>query len=226
MSTPMPAPWSFSKWKKFNTCPQQFYQDTVLKRFPRDETTEMRYGTLFHEAAENYIGKGDELPPPFQFARAALDNLNAIDGDKLVEQKMGITADLDPCTFYADNVWWRGISDLNIINLPVAYSVDYKTGSKKSVAYADKGQLELIALAIFTAYPEVMVVKAALFYVVAGAFIKDTYHRDDASKLWVKWIGNFNEMAAAYRNNVWNTKQSGLCYQHCPVLECPHNGRG
>jgi len=226
MSKPEAAPWSFSKYKAFNTCPQQFYNNRVLKLFPQEETDAMRYGTLFHEAAENYIGKGEELPMPFQFAKAALDNLNAISGEKLVEQKMGITANLDPCDFDADDVWWRGIADLNIINGKVAYSVDYKTGSRKSVAYSDKGQLELIALAIFTTYPEVITVKASLFYVIAPAFIKETYHRSDASTLWVKWIGNFNMMAAAYKNNVWNTKQSGLCYAHCPVLECPHNGRG
>ena len=114
----------------------------------------------------------------------------------------------------------------NIINGTIAYSTDYKTGAKKSVPYADKGQLELIALAIFTAYPEVMEVRASLFYVVAPAFIKDVYKRSDTSRLWTKWIGNFNQMHAAYKNDVWNTKQSGLCYKHCPVLECPHNGRG
>ena len=99
-------------------------------------------------------------------------------------------------------------------------------GSRKSVPYADPGQLELIALAIFTAYPQVTEVRAALFYVVAPAFIRKTYTRDETSRLWTKWIGNFNQMAASYKNNVWNTKQSGLCHKHCPVLECPHNGRG
>jgi hypothetical protein len=226
VSTPMAAPWSFSKWKAFNTCAEQFYNDKVLKRFPQTETDAMRYGTRFHEAAENYIGSGDPIPKPFLYAKAALDELIAMPGEKLVEQKMGVTADLEPCAFDDSNVWWRGIADLNIIDGSKAYSLDYKTGAKKSVPYADKGQLELIALAIFTAYPQIMEVKAALFFVVAPAFIKDRYVRADVPRLWTKWIGNFNEMQAAYKNNVWNVKESGLCYKHCPVLECPHNGRG
>jgi len=220
------APWSFSKYKAFSTCPEQFYNERVLRRYPQEETEAMRYGTRFHEAAELYIGNGDALPKPFEFAKAALDRLIAMPGEKLVEQKMGVTADLEPCEFDASNVWWRGIADLNILDGYRAYSLDYKTGAKKSVQYADKGQLELIALAIFTAYPQVMEVRAALFYVIAPAFIRETYVRDDVPRLWKKWIGNFNQMQTAYDSNVWNRKESGLCYRHCPVLECPHNGRG
>jgi len=185
----------------------------------------MRYGTLFHEAAELYIGEGTPIPKPFLYAKDMLDKLNGITGEKIVEQKMGVTANLDPCDFDASNVWWRGIADLNIINGYRAMSFDYKTGSKKSLRYADKGQLELIALAIFTRYPQVMEVRAALLYVVANARIKETYVRDDVPRLWKKWIGNFNQMASAYKNEVWNCKQSGLCHAHCPVLECPHNGK-
>ena len=220
------APWSFSKWKAFYTCPEQYHNERVLRRYPQEETDAMRYGTRFHEAAEKYIGEGEQLPKPFLFAKDALDTLNAISGEKLVEQKMGVTANLDPCAFDAEDVWWRGIADLNIINGNIAYSLDYKTGSKKSVQYADKGQLELIALAIFTAYPQVEEVRAALFFVVAPAFIKATYVRADVSMLWKRWIGNFNQMQSAHKNDVWNMKQSGLCWRHCPVLECPHNGRG
>ena len=110
------APWSYSKWKSFNTCPEQFYNERVLKRFPQEETDAMRYGTRFHEAAELYVGEDKPLPKPFLFAKSALDELIAKPGEKLVEQKMGVTADLDPCAFDASNVWWRGIADLNIIN--------------------------------------------------------------------------------------------------------------
>lgn len=226
MSVPAAAPWSYSKWKAFNTCPQQFFNEKVLKRYPQEETDAMRYGTRFHEAAEDYIGKGVELPKPFLYAKNMLDGLNAIEGTKYCEQKLGVTANLEPCEFDASNVWWRGIGDLNIVNGYRGYTADYKTGSKKSLRYVDKGQLELMALGMFTRYPQVMEVRAALIYVVANAMPKDTYVRDDVPRLWKKWIGNFNAMRSAYKNKVWNMKESGLCYKHCPVLECPHNGRG
>ena len=56
---------------------------------------------------------------------------------------------------YADNVWWRGIADLVILDADnhIAWVVDYKTG--KSARYADKGQLELMALATFKHFPVV-----------------------------------------------------------------------
>lgn len=62
---------------------------------------------------------------------------------------MGLTENLEPCDFFSDEVWWRGIADLVIIDEEedLAWVIDYKTG--KSARYADKGQLELMALAIF-----------------------------------------------------------------------------
>ena len=44
---------------------------------------------LFHEAAETYIRDGGELDPRFSYAKGALDALNAKEGDKLCEIKMG-----------------------------------------------------------------------------------------------------------------------------------------
>ena len=57
----------------------------------------MLYGTRFHEAAEFYVKDDTELPPYFTFAKAALDNLKQLPGEKLCEYQMGVTKDLEPC---------------------------------------------------------------------------------------------------------------------------------
>jgi hypothetical protein len=225
MSKQTAAPWSFSKIKAFEQCPLQFYNERVLKRFPQKESEAMLYGSLYHEAAEEYVRDGTPLPKSFEFSKPMLDNLIAKDGDKLCEQKMGLTKDLKPTGFYDTDVWWRGIADLNIIDGEGAYTIDYKTGSKKGLRYADKGQLELMALSVFIHFPEVQTIKAGLLFVVADAMVKDKYTRDDTQRLWVKWINKFDRMESAFTNDVWNAHQSGLCKAHCPVLECAHNGR-
>jgi hypothetical protein len=120
------APWSFSRIKAFETCPKQFYHVNVLKQFPYVETEAMRYGTEFHEAAEHFIRDGTPVPDRFAFARPVLDALAAKPGEKLCEQKLGLTAELEACTFFADNVWFRGIVDLLIIDGDEATIVDYK----------------------------------------------------------------------------------------------------
>jgi RecB family exonuclease len=218
------APWSFSKLKAFDTCPKQFYHEKVLKEYPFVQTDAILYGNEFHKACENYIGDEEPLPKKFIYVKNALDALNDKRGVKLCEKKLGITADLEPCGFYDKRVWFRGIADLLIIDVVgnMAWVVDYKTG--KSAKYADKGQLELMALSVFAHYPDIDRVKAGLFFVVAGDLVKDTYKTLDKVSLWKKWMTNYARMETAFEADVWNPRPSGLCRRHCQVTECPHNG--
>jgi CRISPR/Cas system-associated exonuclease Cas4 (RecB family) len=220
------GPWSFSSIKTFEQCPKKFYHLRVAKDYKEDQNAEhLLYGTRFHEAAEFYIRDGTPLPECFSFAKGALDSLNNFPGDKLCEYEMGLTENLEPCGFKDPNVWWRGIADLIILDKAKgeARVVDYKTG--KSAKYADTGQLELMALAVFKHFPEVRKVKAGLLFVIANAFPKATYTVADAPTLWQKWLRDYDRMKFAYTSNVWNPRPSGLCRKHCVVLSCPHNGR-
>lgn len=216
------APWSFSKIKAFEQCPKQFYHEKVLKQYPFVETDATRYGTEFHTAAEEYIRDGKELPKQFLFSKSALDSLNAKQGEKLCELKLGITENLKPCSFFADDVWFRGIADLIILDGDLAWVIDYKTG--KSSKYADKGQLELMALSVFAHYPQVKKVRAGLLFVISNDLIKDQYVDLDAKDLWHKWLTKYEAMKLASDKGVWNPRPSGLCKRHCPVTECAHNG--
>ena len=219
------APWSFSKIKSFQQCPKQFYYEKILKQYPTKVSQAMLYGTHFHTACENYIGKGEPLPEKYSYMQGALDSLNAIEGTKIAEQRLGLTEDMQPCKFGAKDVWFRGIVDLAIVNeeKETAFIVDYKTG--KNAKYADKGQLELMAVSIFQHYPQVRTIKAALMFVVPKALIKAEYTVEQVPDLWVKWRGAYASMQAAADTDVWNPRPSGLCRQHCPVLECAHNGK-
>lgn len=218
------APWSFSKAKAFEQCPKQFYHEKILKEYPFVETEAIRYGNAFHTAAEKYIRDGTPLPKMFDYAQAMLDSLNAKKGVKLCEERLGITENLLPCSFYAKDVWYRGIADLLIINEEdrLAWVIDYKTG--KNAKYADKGQLELMALLVFAHYPDIKYVRAGLLFVVSNDLVKDSYADSDASVLWTKWTNVYSIMKMAEKRNVWNARPSGLCKRHCPVTVCVHNG--
>ena len=131
------TPWSFSKIKAFEQSPKQCYHMKVLREYEEPETEAMLYGTLFHEAAENYVKNDDPMPPKFDYAIKTLDKLKEKRGDKLCEYKLGLTKELKPCGFSDDTVWFRGIADLIILDDDLAWVVDYKTG--KSARYADNG---------------------------------------------------------------------------------------
>jgi len=217
-----PAPWSFSKIKSFDTCPKQFYHEKVLKEYPFVETEAMRYGTEFHKAAELFIKDGTPIPDKFDYAADMLQVLKAKPGEKLCEYKFGLTADLEACSFFDKKVWFRGIIDLAILNGAHAHIIDYKTG--KSAQYAEKGQLELMALATYKHFPQIERVTAGLVFVIADELVGDKYRADNASDLWQKWLSEYAKMEAAFESGVWNPRPSGLCKRHCPVTECPHNG--
>jgi len=218
------APWSFSRIKAFEQCPKQFYHEKVLKQYPFIQTEAMIYGNQFHKACEDYIGKGEPLPERFMYIKDALDKLNQRKGVKICEQRLGVTANLEPCKFGARNVWFRGIVDLAILDEDsgIGWIIDYKTG--KSAKYADKGQLELMALAIFAHYPKITSIRAGLLFVVANKLVKETYEVADRANLWEKWSSNYATMEKAFEADVWNPRPSGLCKRHCPVTECAHNG--
>jgi RecB family exonuclease len=218
-------PWSFSSIKAYEQCPKKYFHLKVARDFKEPETDAILYGKLFHKAAELYVKGEAPLPPEFNYVKSTLDNLIRMEGEKLCEYEMGLTKDLNPCGFKDPDVWWRGVADLVIVNKEAqeARVVDYKTG--KSAKYADSGQLELMALAVFKHFPEIRKVKAGLLFVVCNEFIKSNYMVDDQDKMWQKWTKDYERMRGSYTNDVWNPRPSGLCRKHCIVTSCPHNGR-
>lgn len=219
-----PFTWAYSTANMFKTCPKQYYHLKVLKDYTENfDTPDMTYGKEFHKAAENYIGKDESLPAKFEFARSVLDKIKTMEGAKLCEYRIGLTEKMQPCAFFAKDVWLRAVIDLAILNGKEARVIDYKTGG--NTAWADKGQLELMSLVLFKHHPEVNVVKSGLLYVVANAFIRETYSVENEAALWAKWLGTVGEIQKARRTNVWNPKPSGLCNKHCIVESCIHNGR-
>jgi hypothetical protein len=216
------APWSYSRIKTFEQCPKQFYHLKIAKDYAEEESSAMLYGTELHSVAEEYMRNNEDIPNKFKFMKPVLDSLKKKHGMKYCEIKMGLTEDLKPCKFSAKEVWWRGIADLVIINGKKAWVIDYKSG--KSAKYADKGQLELMALAVFSYLPKVETINAGLLFVVCKQLIKQVYTRSGSTELWNKWISNYKKMENAYNKNVWNARPSGLCRRHCPVIECIHNG--
>jgi hypothetical protein len=217
--------WSYSSLDLFKQCPQKYYRLRVLKDVKDPPAEHLNYGLAVHKAAEDYIGKGVPIPEKYvAILKDPLDRLIAMEGEKHCELRLGLTQGLEPCGFFAEDVWWRGVADLIIIKDDSAYVVDYKTG--KSSKYADTKQLELLSLAVFKHFPQVKKIKGGLLFVVANDLIKANYEQDKAGVYWTKWLEDTGRLEAAITNDVWNAKPNFTCRQYCPVHDCQHNGKG
>jgi hypothetical protein len=217
-----PIKWSFSSLKTFQQCPKKYYHTKVTKDIKEPDTTATLYGKSMHTAAEEYIRDGVPIPPQFEYVKAMLDQLNAIPGEKLCEVKLGLTRELEPCDFEAEDVWWHGITDLVVLNEAegIAHSVDYKTS--KNARYADVKQLDLIAAAIFAKYPKIKKIKSALLFVVSKEFVKATHHAEMVAKYMEKPSQDVARIEAALENGVWNPVSGPLC-RFCAVKQCEYN---
>ena len=216
--------WSYSSISLFQQCPRKYYRLRVVKDIVEPEQQHLIYGTEVHEAAENYVCKDKGLDPKYAFLKPTLDALKTLPGMKLCEYEMGITKEFKPCGFYDENVWFRGIADLLVIDGNRAHLIDYKTS--KSSQYADRKQLELLALLVFKHFPHVESIKAGLVFVVAEDLVKAAYTQEVQEKAWAKWLPEIQRLEKALKTDVWNPVPNFTCRKFCPVLDCEHNGKG
>ena len=217
----MTVKWSHSALKDYEGCPRRYHEVKVLKQYPFPETEAIRYGKELHSAAEFYIKDDKPLPPQFEFVKDMLDALKAKPGRKLCEHEMGVTADLRPCGFMAEDVWVRGIADLLIIdddNL-TARVVDYKTGNNK---YPDREQLRLMALMVFVHFPHIRKVSGGLLFVVKNDLVKASFLRGEAEEYWWDYRTRVARIEKAHETGVWNPKPTPLC-GWCVVKTCEYN---
>lgn len=116
MTNEVRVTFSHSSLKKYEQCPKQYHEVTVLRKYPFKDTQATIYGKEVHSAIELY-GKGEaEWDERYDILRPAVDAVLAKPGRKLFEHEMGVTVDLQPCDFHDENRWVRGIADLLIIN--------------------------------------------------------------------------------------------------------------
>ena len=218
----MSVVWSFSSLKTFEQCPRKYYHVKIAKDIIEKDTQATIYGKDVHSTAEHYIRDGKPIPKKYEYLQPVLDTLNNIEGDKHCELKLGLTKDLEPCSFSAKNVWWHGIADLVVINegKGLAHSIDFKTS--KSARYADVKQLDLVAIGIFKKFPTIKRVKSALAFVVSNEFVKAEHVVEDIPKYIEKPAQSVQRIEAAISNNVWNPVQGPLC-RFCPVTSCEFN---
>jgi ATP-dependent helicase/DNAse subunit B len=215
--------WSYSSLSTFKQCPKKYYHLRIIKDVKDQGSTATVYGQEVHKVAEEFIRDKVQVPKKYAFINGVLDALNKIEGEKLCELKLGVAKTEDgyePVDFFADNVWWRGIADLVIINGDTAHSIDYKTS--KNAKYADTKQLDAVAAGLFTHFPELKKIKSALAFVVSKEFIQKEHVVEKKEEYFGAFEPDLERLEVAQESGVWNAISGPLC-GWCPVTSCEHH---
>ena len=75
MQTPV-IKWSYSALKEYVNCPRQYHETRVLKKYEKETTKQMLYGTEVHKALEDYVNEGKPLLPNYNRFKKQVDALD------------------------------------------------------------------------------------------------------------------------------------------------------
>lgn len=206
-------PWSYSSLSAFETCPRRFYLTRITKQVSEPQSQAMTWGNEVHKALELAVNGTKPLSPSFVQYQPIVTRLRAAKGKTFTEQKFGITESFKPTTFFAKDVWFRGVLDLTIVNPKVGVVLDYKTGKVKT----DGDQLKLFAAATFAQHPYLETVKTGYLWLASNKTTTQDFQREELPAIWQEFLPRISRMVRAQEDDNWAPRPSGLCANWCPV---------
>ena len=214
--------WSYSKYKAYDVCPRRHYEVDIQKNFV-DDTEQLKWGNQVHKAmADAALGKSD-LPDSMKDYQRWIDKYASpgLPGELKVELKYAVTKDFEPTAWFARNVWFRGVCDLQRISGPVAVAIDWKTGK----VLHDSRQLMLMAQCIFVHYPEVQRVLTEFVWLKDDCTTPETFNRNTIMNGWPPILDHVKQMESAAQTLSYPPKPGKLCARYCPVSTCQYHGK-
>ena len=217
--------WSYSALKNYETCPNRYYHYQVLKDVSEPQSDELKSGYALHTAFEHRVKSGRPLPVGMAKFEPMLATYVAAPGTTYAEQKLALTSEFRPTTYFAPDVWFRTVIDTAKIRADQGFALilDWKTGKPK----ADLTQLDLMAATTFLHDPAVHTIKASLAFVgyATSDWESERYQRADLRRIWGEVLPRVAALKAARTLNDFPPKPGGLCRKYCAVKSCPHHGR-
>ena len=216
--------WSHSALEGFETCPHRHFRTRIAKDVPDPPGAEAQWGTQVHTYLEHRIRDKTPLPQAvnaYEPYVAKLESMVGPDGALHAEQKIALTRDLKPTTYFAKDVWLRVVIDVTLDNGPVVSAFDWKTGKRK----LSSTQLDLTAAVIPAVYPEAVWVKTGFLWLKDKAIDTASYDVRDNQSLWDRFAPRVERMERAVARGDFPKKPSGLCRKWCPVRDCEFHGK-
>lgn len=217
--------WSYSVLGAFETCPWRYYLTKIAKKITEPQTAATIWGNHVHKALELRLTKNAALPSEMGMYEniAATIKAKSLGGKLEAEQKMALNANFQSVTWFAKDVWVRGITDFTIIKKDKAFIGDWKTGKRDP----QSAQLKLTAAMTFAQKPWVnTIINAFIWLKEDGAIDREVFDRGDAPAIWQEFAPRIQRLEIAHEENKFPKRPSGLCKAWCPVgkTNCEHCG--
>lgn len=211
-----PLPWSYSALDDFVNCPRSYYEKRVAKSVKEERSEQIIWGEQVHKHFENRQKDGTPLPFDLREHEPFMQRLEKMPGVSHTERKIALNKRMEPCGFFENDVWFRGVIDYSKLHDNLAVVIDYKTGKPHNKFQ----QLKLFALHIFTEYPDVDMVDVRFYWTKSCSTTGEIYRRPQIAELWKTFVPNLKQYAQAFKTDVWQPRPSGLCNGWCPVTAC------
>lgn len=231
-----PVAWSYSVLNSFETCAWRHYKTRVSKTTPDPMGIEGILGLDAHKALE--LRAKDDMPLPSRIKSRTADGLKtgqmstdgwedyvrrivAAPGELITETPVALNKNLQPVKWFGKDVWVRGVIDIGKILRARGMFWDWKTGKRK----LDIDQLRLFAALGFARWPQLEKIDTGFIWLPTKQLDRETYERADVPDIWNSFLPRVRRLELAFEKDEWPKNPSGLCKKHCPVHDCPHNGR-
>lgn len=213
--------WSYSKLKNYITCPKRMYEIDILKNY-QDSSEALTQGNEVHDVLAKACSGKQPLPLMHSRFQQWVDRVRSGPGELLVEQKYAITRDFRKTTYFAKDVWYRGIADVVRIDRDVALALDWKTGK----VLEDPVQLMLMAACLFVHYPQLLRVRAEYIWLKDECTSPEVFDRVEVATEMAKLLPKIDQLENATKALDFPPKPNGLCTKWCKVTSCPFHGKG
>lgn len=204
---------TFTILSSYRNCPHQMSRRYIVKDQPYVETPQMKFGNDVHSAFEYRLASGKPLPDTMrEWEKFA----TPFDGRMpQVEQKLGITASGTPTGFFDSNCWFRGKSDVTIVNGTAGYLADWKTGNSK---YEDPFELATNALLVRARHPQLTKIVGSYVWLKEDR-VGQLYDLSDFEHTWAEVNRLMAEIMERRATMNFEKRKSGLC-GWCSVKDC------
>jgi hypothetical protein len=218
-----PFSWSFSAVNDFDTCPYQYAAKRYHCTVQFEDTPATIWGTRVHDAMEKRLQFGTALPEGMtqweKYPRLLEQRAKDLCGTLKPEEKITFNLLGEQVSWFGKDAWARGAIDVLIRAGDTAYIYDWKTGKQKDNLL----QLQIFMWFVATKYPDINNFVTRFIWLNTGNVTGEDFTRDKHLKgieddLHVR----LSRMNTAWREKVFQPKESGLCRGWCPVEECRH----